>query len=117
MKKQQRTLFCAGFGDSAKALARILAAEGWVIVPTTRSEDTRAQLQAEGYNAQLFEDGIDKKVPENAVWLISTAPDEKGCPSFNLLQNAAQHAEQPRLLPYELRALKQEPSLPCPLTT
>lgn len=92
MKKQQRTLFCAGFGDSAKALARILAAEGWIIVPTTRSEDTRAQLQAEGYDALLFEEGIDEKVPEHAVWLISTPPDEKGCPSFNLLQNAAQHA-------------------------
>ena len=92
MKKQQRTLFCAGFGDSAKALARILAAEGWLVVPTTRSEATRARLQAEGFEALLFEDGIADRVPENAVWLISTPPDEEGCPSYNLLQNAAQHA-------------------------
>ena len=92
MKKQQPTLFCAGFGDSAKALARLMADEGWKIVPTTRSEATQVRLRDEGYDALLFEEGLAEKVPENAVWLISTPPDDEGCPSYKLLQNAAQHA-------------------------
>jgi len=48
-------LFCFGLGYSARALARDLKARGWSVAGTTRTEEGRAALAAEGIEAHLFE--------------------------------------------------------------
>jgi nucleoside-diphosphate-sugar epimerase len=50
-------LFCFGLGFSAEALAKRLAAEGYRISGTCRSEDRRQRLQAMGIEAYLFDRG------------------------------------------------------------
>jgi nucleoside-diphosphate-sugar epimerase len=48
-------LFCFGLGYTAQALARRLAAKGWVISGTSRSESDRPALSCLGTRAWLFE--------------------------------------------------------------
>lgn len=93
MKKQQDTLFCVGFGDSARAVAGLVRAEGWRVVATTRSEDKIASLRDEGVEPVLFDETLAGYVPEGAHWLISTPPDETGCPAFNALKAVAGTAD------------------------
>lgn len=49
-----RTLFCFGFGYSAMALARRLAAEGWRVSGTVRSKERAADIDAAGFTPLLF---------------------------------------------------------------
>lgn len=93
MKKQQDTLFCVGFGDSARAVAGLVRAEGWRVVVTTRSEDRMASLRDDGVEPVLFDETLADHVPDGAHWLISTPPDEKGCPAFAALGHVAGSAE------------------------
>ncbi|MAI90167.1 SDR family oxidoreductase [Ponticaulis sp.] len=94
MKKQQPLLFCVGFGDTARALAQLKAKQGWKIAATSRSPETVKALCEEGIEGLLFDETLPDKVPESAAWLISTPPDENGCPAYNLLHSAAQNAAQ-----------------------
>ena len=78
-------LFCFGLGFSALALARELKEEGWSIAGTTRSEDKRAALEAEGIDVHLF--SREQPLADPAVALdgvthvvTSIAPDEQGDP-------------------------------------
>jgi len=48
------TLFCFGFGYSARRLARELAAEGWRIVGTGRTDDAVARIAADGFEGLRF---------------------------------------------------------------
>jgi nucleoside-diphosphate-sugar epimerase len=48
-------LFIFGLGFSAGVLARRLMAEGWSVAGTTRSEDKRAALMAQGIEAYRFD--------------------------------------------------------------
>ena len=82
MKKQQATLFCIGYGDTSKAVADILRPRGWQVVATSRSEEKAARLKAEGVTGIVFGDHGDWTPPAGAHWLISTPPDEDGCPGF-----------------------------------
>jgi nucleoside-diphosphate-sugar epimerase len=45
-----RRLFCFGFGYSARALARALAAEGWAVAGTYRGDESRDELIAAGFD-------------------------------------------------------------------
>ena len=46
-------LFCFGFGYTARVLARLLAAEGWIVDGTCRTEDKAAALRAAGFRVQV----------------------------------------------------------------
>jgi nucleoside-diphosphate-sugar epimerase len=76
-------LFCFGFGYTALALARRLAAEGWVVSGTCRSDDKAAALRREGFAAYLFDRGA--PLPREALdgvnhLLLSIPPDAAGDP-------------------------------------
>ena len=76
-------LLCVGFGDSAQALARRLAGQGWRIAGTARDAAGLARLAALGYRAHAF-DG-DAPLPEAAYdgvthVLVSVPPGPDGDP-------------------------------------
>lgn len=78
-------LFCFGLGFSALALARELMRDGWSAAGTTRSEDKRKALQAEGIDAHLFSRERPLTDPTAALkgvthLVTSIAPDEEGDP-------------------------------------
>lgn len=78
-------LFCFGLGYSAMALARRLRAEGWRVAGTTRSEEKRRALEAEGIEAHLFSRENPLADPGQALAdvthvITSIAPDEEGDP-------------------------------------
>lgn len=81
--REQRTLFL-GYGFVARALARRLGARGWRMAGTHRRADQAPFLAAEAVEpaawtaqgvASAAFDGVD------AV-LVSTPPDERGCPAL-----------------------------------
>jgi nucleoside-diphosphate-sugar epimerase len=91
-------LFCFGFGFSARALARRLAAAGWAVAGTTRQATKAAELRAEGIAAFVF----DRDHPLEAAalagtthLLISIAPDAQGDPVLDC--HAADIAALPEL--------------------
>jgi nucleoside-diphosphate-sugar epimerase len=78
-------LFCFGLGYSALALARDLMKEGWSVAGTTRSEEKRSALEAEGIEAHLF--SREQPLADARTALLdvthvvtSIAPDESGDP-------------------------------------
>jgi nucleoside-diphosphate-sugar epimerase len=86
-------LFCFGLGYSAQALARSVRAQGWTVAGTTRSEDARAALAADGIEAHLF----DRERPlANAAsvlagtthLLASVPPDDEGDPVIDRCREA-----------------------------
>jgi nucleoside-diphosphate-sugar epimerase len=91
-------LFCFGFGFSARALARRLAAAGWAVAGTTRQAAKSAELKAEGIAAFVF----DRDHPLEAAalagtthLLVSIAPDAQGDPVLDC--HAADIAALPEL--------------------
>lgn len=79
-----RTLLCLGYGYTARALARRLAAAGWRIAATARTPEKAAMLRADGVGAHLWDEkGVDPAAFEGAdAVLISTPPGAEGCPAF-----------------------------------
>lgn len=80
-----RRLFCFGFGYCAQALGRELRGEGWHVVGTTRSEEKRAALAADGFEMHPFARDRPLGDPRSALagtthLLTSIAPDERGDP-------------------------------------
>ncbi|MEM8950037.1 MAG: SDR family oxidoreductase [Pseudomonadota bacterium] len=78
-------LFCFGLGFSALALARDLMKEGWSIAGTTRSDEKRAPLEAEGIDVHLFSRQQPLADPAAALdgvthVVTSIAPDQEGDP-------------------------------------
>jgi uncharacterized protein YbjT (DUF2867 family) len=76
-------LFCFGLGYSARALARLVAAEGWVVSGTCRTDEKAAELRARGFAAEPF----DRSCPLAAGVmsgvthvLVSVPPDVAGDP-------------------------------------
>jgi nucleoside-diphosphate-sugar epimerase len=65
-----RRLFVFGLGYSALALARRLRAKGWRVAGTCRTQERRAELDAEGIAAFLY-DGT-QPLPEAATVLAGT---------------------------------------------
>jgi len=78
-------LFCFGLGYSALALARDLMAEGWSVAGTTRSDEKRTALLAEGIDMHRFSRDEPLADPVAAFdgvthLLTSIVPDEDGDP-------------------------------------
>jgi nucleoside-diphosphate-sugar epimerase len=76
-------LFCFGLGYSARALARLVAAEGWVVSGTCRTDEKAAELRARGFAVEPF----DRNCPLAAGAmsgvthvLVSIPPDATGDP-------------------------------------
>lgn len=77
----ENTLFCFGYGFSARCLAERLRAKGWHIAATARSPEKAAALRADGIDAHLWPiDSLAKAWPGKVHLLISAAPDEDGDP-------------------------------------
>ncbi len=79
-----KTLFCFGFGYTAKALAARLAGKGWRIIGTTRSPEKANALRASGATPVVLRaDTLDEGALDDATAiLISTPPSEAGCPAL-----------------------------------
>jgi nucleoside-diphosphate-sugar epimerase len=89
-------LFCFGLGYSASALARLLAAEDWVVSGTCRSAEGCADISRFGHHLELF--GRDHPVPPEALrvathLLVSVPPDDAGDPVLDM------HADDIAALP------------------
>jgi nucleoside-diphosphate-sugar epimerase len=78
-------LFCFGLGYSALALAERVAARGWRVAGTCRSQDKRAELAKRGIDAFLFDRDRPLARPAEALagvthLLSSVPPDARGDP-------------------------------------
>src|SRR4029077_19480549 len=76
-------LFCFGFGYTALALARRLAAEGWIVGGTCRTADKASALRAAGFPVEFFD--RDHRLLREALdgvthLLVSVPPDSAGDP-------------------------------------
>lgn len=93
MKKQQTTLFCAGFGYVASFLADKFADQDVRIIATTRSSDTARALDAKGIEPIILNEGeVLPRLPGGAHWLIAAPPSDKGCPIFKAFSDQADKA-------------------------
>jgi nucleoside-diphosphate-sugar epimerase len=77
------TLFCAGFGYSAEALAKRLVTDGWRVIGTTRSADRAEKIAALGVEPVIWTAG--EPAEPSGIFaathlLISAAPDDAGDP-------------------------------------
>jgi nucleoside-diphosphate-sugar epimerase len=77
------SLFCFGFGYTARVLARRLAAEGWIVGGTCRTPDKATALRAAGFAIKVFD--RDHRLPGEALdgvthLLLSVPPDAAGDP-------------------------------------
>lgn len=81
-------LFCFGHGYSCTYLARALISDGgWAVSGTTRDEDRKCELRADGVNAFMFDTNSPLADPlymmrDVSHVLISTPPSDDGDPSF-----------------------------------
>ncbi|MBF5095919.1 SDR family oxidoreductase [Azospirillum sp. INR13] len=78
-------LFVFGPGYSARVFADALRADGWRIAATCRSEEKKAELEAQGIEAFLFDRGRPLADAKAALagtthLLVSIPPDAKGDP-------------------------------------
>ncbi|MEQ8268538.1 MAG: SDR family oxidoreductase [Parvibaculum sp.] len=80
-----KRLFCFGCGFSAQVFAQRLAARGFEVAGTCRSEDKAVRLRAAGIDTYLFDSGRKLEKAEEALadtthLLISNPPAEGGDP-------------------------------------
>lgn len=78
-------LFVFGLGYTAGVLARQLAAEGWLIAGTCQTEEKRAELEGQGFQAFVFDREHPLADARAALkgtthLLLSIPPDRKGDP-------------------------------------
>ncbi len=78
-------LFCFGLGYSAKALARRLRHENWIISGTSTSAEGVSKLARDGYAAHVFDGtapsfGIRKVLAQCSHVLVSVPPNAGGDP-------------------------------------
>ncbi len=96
-------LLCLGYGYTARAFADAKRADGWRIAGTTRTTEKAAAMEKDGVGAHLWgADGFQASWLDGAgALLISTPPDENGCPAYNAAANAvAERAKQFRWIGY-----------------
>jgi len=85
----EKTLFCFGYGFSARCLAQRLRAKGWKIITTARSPEKTVELRDEGIETHLWPiSSLSEVWPDEVHVLISAAPDANGDPIL-----AQHHAE------------------------
>ena len=75
-----QTLLSFGHGYSAAALARLLLAQGWRVIGTTRSPERAAQLAASGVEPLIWPGADPVPVDAASHVLISAGPDQAGDP-------------------------------------
>jgi len=76
-----KTMISFGHGYSARALARLLAPQGWTIYGTTRKAEKCAALETEGVIPVIWPDGDLSDAFKDATHiLMSAAPEEQGDP-------------------------------------
>ncbi|MDE0985021.1 MAG: SDR family oxidoreductase [Yoonia sp.] len=82
------TLLSFGHGYSARALSRILLAQDWRVIGTTRNEDKAVGLMNDGIEPRLWP-GADMAPALNGAThlLISAAPDDAGDPVLAALHD------------------------------
>lgn len=74
------TLLSLGHGYSAAALARLLTAEGWTVIGTTRSAEKAEALRAAGVTPILWPGDLSPALDRATHILASAAPDAEGDP-------------------------------------
>lgn len=75
------TLLSFGHGFSARALSRLLTPEGWRVIGTVRSEERRAEIEAEGVEGVIWPGTDMTPFLDQATHLLtSVAPDDGGDP-------------------------------------
>ncbi len=74
-----RHLLCFGFGFSAQALARRMAARGWQVSATSRSKDGRAAISAAGAKAYEFPAPLEAFADVTHI-VVSAPPSDIGDP-------------------------------------
>lgn len=90
-----KTLLSIGHGFSARALARLLLAEGWTVIGTTRSAEKARALEAEGVEPVIWP-GNPLPLGRATHLLTSVGPGEDGDPVLNEAADslrAARHLE------------------------
>lgn len=75
------TLYCAGYGYSAAALAKRLVARGWRVKGTTSKDAKRAEMAALGVEAVSWPPNADDLAGMTHL-LVSAGPDEAGDPTL-----------------------------------
>lgn len=82
-------LFCFGYGYTCDDLGQLMLAHGWDVAGTTRDNEKRRFLRAQGVKSFLFD--FEQPLEDPALFLrgtthllISTPPDDEGDPVFNM---------------------------------
>lgn len=93
-----RTLLSFGHGYSARALARLLVAEGWTVIGTTRSPEKAERLRAEGVEPLVWPGADVTPALARATHLLtSVSPDGDGDPVLRQagteIAEAAEHLD------------------------
>ena len=90
----KKTLLIFGYGYSSSALARVLLAEGWRIIATTRRHDKAAKMAEEGVEPRVWP-GSDLSDDLNAAShvLVSAGPDADGDPVLRSLDAEFQSSD------------------------
>ncbi len=104
-RRRPPRLFCFGLGYSALALAEALAADGWAIAGTCRSEEKRVSLAARGIAAYRFERDHPLADADAALagadhMLVSIPPDEAGDPVLDCHRDAIERLSGLRWIGY-----------------
>lgn len=97
------SLFCLGYGYTARFFAARKRMQGWRIAGTTTSPEKASIMKETGVTAHLWRDGAVDPSWLNGVdaVLISTPPGDAGCPAFNAASQAiADRAKQVRWIGY-----------------
>ncbi|RBI85471.1 SDR family NAD(P)-dependent oxidoreductase [Rhodosalinus halophilus] len=88
-----RVLLSLGHGYSARALARLLAPQGWRIIGTTRSAEKADRLAAEGVEPLIWPGADLRPALADATHLLSSVgPDAEGDPVLRAADEAIAEA-------------------------
>lgn len=90
-------LFCAGYGYSAAALARLLMPQGWRVIGVTRSEEKAEAIRATGVEPRIWPDA--EGLGRADALLVSAGPDDGGDPTLRDM-GAAMRAALPGWVGY-----------------
>ncbi|MGE0409412.1 MAG: SDR family NAD(P)-dependent oxidoreductase, partial [Amphiplicatus sp.] len=78
-----KRFLCLGYGYTARAFARSLAAEGWRVAGTARSDAAARIIADDGAEIVPWKDSFDAAALENAgAVLVSVPPNGEGCPAL-----------------------------------
>lgn len=81
------TLYCAGYGYSAAALAARLIPQGWRIMGTTSKDSKRAEMAALGVQAVAWPPQAEDLADATHL-LVSAGPDQEGDPTLRAGKDA-----------------------------